>query len=85
MARVKLAKQSPFDDCNLGSLTIRALRKQARRLYLPRCWKRPVLIRGVTEQGTAFWIERKGKLYLITAKHVAAGLPDQDATIKIRL
>jgi hypothetical protein len=35
-------------------------------------------------QGTAFQIDYKGKLYLVTARHVVAGLPTTGATIQIR-
>lgn len=34
--------------------------------------------------GTAFTIDWQNKLYLVTAKHVIAGLPDKNATIQVR-
>jgi S1-C subfamily serine protease len=34
--------------------------------------------------GTAFTIDYRGKLYLITARHVVAGLPESNATIQVR-
>ncbi len=46
--------------------------------------QRTLLIRGPSEQGTAFSIDYKGKLYLVTARHVVAGVPDTNAVIKIR-
>lgn len=41
------------------------------------------MIRGGLE-GTAFSIDYQGKLYIVTARHVAAGLPQTGATIKVR-
>jgi S1-C subfamily serine protease len=34
--------------------------------------------------GTAFTIDYMGKAYLVTARHVAAGLPESNATIQVR-
>lgn len=42
------------------------------------------MIRGATEQGTGFIIDHKGKLYLITARHVLAGVPVETPNIQIR-
>jgi hypothetical protein len=36
------------------------------------------------EQGTAFTIDHDGKVYLVTARHVAGALPAQGATVQIR-
>ncbi len=44
---------------------------------------RTIFIKGPTEAGTAFSVDYKGKVYLITAKHVVDGLPVQNATIQI--
>jgi hypothetical protein len=33
--------------------------------------------------GTAFTVDYEGKVYLVTAKHVVAGLPDKGATIQV--
>lgn len=41
-----------------------------------------VKVGGAT--GTAFSIEYKGKIYLVTARHVANGLPESDAIIQMR-
>jgi hypothetical protein len=46
--------------------------------------QRTVLIRGPQEQGTAFKIDHNGKLYLLTARHVTAGLPTEKPTIQVR-
>ena len=34
--------------------------------------------------GTAFTIDYKGKLYLVTARHMVAGIPDSNAVIQVR-
>lgn len=45
---------------------------------------RTLYIRTATELGTAFKIDYKGKLYLITARHMVTGLPIDNPTIKVR-
>jgi Trypsin-like peptidase domain len=45
---------------------------------------RTIFIKGPTEAGTAFSVDYKGKVYLVTAKHVIAGVPAQNATIQIQ-
>src|ERR1035438_1459190 len=44
---------------------------------------RTILIKVGNVQGTAFSVDYLGKLYLITARHVAAGLPEVKATIQV--
>ena len=44
---------------------------------------RTMLIKIGNSFGTAFTIDHKGKLYLVTARHVVAGLPVSNATIQI--
>jgi S1-C subfamily serine protease len=44
---------------------------------------RTIFIKGPTEAGTAFSVDYKGKLYLVTARHVIAGVPAQNATIQM--
>lgn len=44
--------------------------------------QRTVFIKG-SEAGTAFSIDYQGKVFLVTARHVVAGLPPQKATIQI--
>jgi S1-C subfamily serine protease len=34
--------------------------------------------------GTAFTVDYQGKLYLVTARHVVAGLPERNATLQVR-
>ena len=34
--------------------------------------------------GTAFAIAHRGKVYLVTARHLVAGLPERNATIQVR-
>lgn len=46
---------------------------------LTRC----LFIKIGNEAGTAFQIDYKGKLYLVTARHVVSGVPERDATIQI--
>ncbi len=46
--------------------------------------ERTILIRSGTEQGTAFTIDYAGKLYIITARHVVAGVPKLNATLQVR-
>lgn len=46
--------------------------------------QRTVMIRTATEQGTGFLIDYKGKLYMVTARHVLAGQPADKATIQVR-
>ncbi len=45
---------------------------------------RTFLVRIGNEQGTAFGIDHSGLFYLITARHVAAGLPSPGGMIQIR-
>jgi S1-C subfamily serine protease len=45
--------------------------------------QRTFFIRGPSEAGTGFTVDCKGKVYLVTAKHVAAGLPQNGATIQV--
>ena len=44
---------------------------------------RSIFIKVGNERGTAFTIDYRGKIYLVTARHVVAGAPDQDAIIQI--
>ena len=44
---------------------------------------RTIFIKYGSESGTAFTVDFKGKLYLVTAKHVVAGAPAQNATIQV--
>jgi hypothetical protein len=45
--------------------------------------QRTLFIKAGDEGGTAFQIDRNGKLYLVTARHVVAGLPTTGATIQV--
>jgi S1-C subfamily serine protease len=42
------------------------------------------LIKAGDVEGTAFSIDHGGRLYLVTARHLVAGLPESNATIQIR-
>ena len=42
-----------------------------------------IFIKAGNEAGTAFAVDYKGKQYLVTARHVIAGLPTSNATIQI--
>lgn len=44
---------------------------------------RTIFIKVGNEAGTGFLIDYEGKLYLVTARHVAAGLPTRDATVQV--
>jgi S1-C subfamily serine protease len=44
---------------------------------------RTIFIKAGNEAGTAFAVDYKGKMYLVTARHVIAGLSTQNATIQI--
>jgi|ERR1039458_10290934 S1-C subfamily serine protease len=46
--------------------------------------QRTLMIRTSTEQGTGFLIDHGGKLYMVTARHVVAGLPSENATLQAR-
>jgi S1-C subfamily serine protease len=43
---------------------------------------RTQFIKGPSEEGTAFTVDYKGKVYIVTARHVVAGVPMQNATIQ---
>jgi S1-C subfamily serine protease len=45
--------------------------------------ERTIFIKGPTEAGSAFSIDFEGKIYLITARHVVAGVPMTNATLQI--
>jgi hypothetical protein len=45
--------------------------------------QRTIFIKAGTEAGTAFTVDYAGKMYLVTARHVIAGLPAQGAVIQI--
>ena len=45
---------------------------------------RTILLKGATQQGTAFAIDHKGKIYFITARHIVAGMPTTNATFSVR-
>jgi hypothetical protein len=45
--------------------------------------QRTILIKVEDVYGTAFAVDYQGKMYLVTARHVVAGLPDSKATIQI--
>jgi len=47
--------------------------------------QRTKLIKGPIEEGTAFSIDYLGKLYLVTARHVVAGLPIGKAVLQVWL
>ena len=44
---------------------------------------RTVFIKAGNEAGTAFEVDYQGKIYLVTARHVIAGLPTANATIQV--
>ena len=46
--------------------------------------ERTIFIKAGSEAGTAFAVDYKGKMYLVTARHVVTGIPMKDATIQIR-
>ena len=46
--------------------------------------QRTFSIKAGQQQGTAFSIDYEGKIYLVTARHVAKGLPASNATIQVR-
>jgi hypothetical protein len=45
--------------------------------------QRTIFIKAGTEAGTAFGVDYAGKMFLVTARHVIAGLPAQGAVIQI--
>jgi len=45
---------------------------------------RTLFIKTDTREGTAFAIDRNGKVYLVTARHMVEGLPTENPSIKIR-
>ncbi len=45
--------------------------------------ERTLFIKAGSESGTAFAIEHNGKLYLVTAKHVVAGIENEQSRIQI--
>jgi len=45
---------------------------------------RTIFIKVGNEQGSAFTIDHLGKLYLITARHVVSGVPENNAVIQVR-
>lgn len=46
--------------------------------------KRTLFIKAGNVEGTAFTMDYKGKIYLITARHVITGLPSGKATLQIQ-
>ena len=46
--------------------------------------ERTIFIKVGNVTGTAFRVDYGGKVYLVTARHVAAGLPEDNATIQVR-
>jgi S1-C subfamily serine protease len=44
---------------------------------------RTIFIKAGNEAGTAFAVDHQGKIYLVTARHVVAGLPTASATIQV--
>ncbi|MGB8888513.1 MAG: serine protease [Candidatus Korobacteraceae bacterium] len=45
--------------------------------------ERTIFIKAGNEEGTAFTVDYQGKMYLLTARHVVAGLPTTNATIQV--
>jgi S1-C subfamily serine protease len=45
--------------------------------------QRTMILQTPTERGTTFTIDHKGKLYLVTARHVVAGLPTQNTSVQL--
>jgi len=45
--------------------------------------ERTLFIRAGNEGGTAFKLDYQGKVYLVTARHVVAGLPSSAAVVKV--
>jgi hypothetical protein len=45
--------------------------------------QRTIRIAVGNETGTAFAVDYQGKMYLVTARHVVAGVPDRNAIIKM--
>ena len=46
--------------------------------------KRTICIRIGSQQGTGFYMDYQGKLYIITARHLVTGLTQDKATIQVR-
>lgn len=44
---------------------------------------RTIFVKYGDEGGTAFAVDYKGKIYLVTARHVVANIPNKNATIQI--
>src|SRR5271165_792754 len=52
--------------------------------YMPvEMLQRTMYIKAGEVAGTAFTVDYQGKMYLITARHVVAGVPTRDAIIQI--
>ena len=49
----------------------------------PEMLSRTMFIKFGNETGTAFSIDHDGKMYLVTARHIVAGVPKRDATIQV--
>jgi len=49
----------------------------------PEILNRTLLIKAGGEYGTAFTLDYQGELYIVTARHVVAGLPQSRATIRV--
>jgi hypothetical protein len=45
---------------------------------------RTIFIKNGNAAGTAFYVDRKGKSYLVTARHVASGVPERGAVLQWR-
>src|ERR1700732_1806157 len=65
----------------LSSLLIRAV--LAQDAVPGEILHRTLFIKAGNEAGTAFSIDHKGKLYLVTSRHVVAGLPTSGATLQV--
>jgi hypothetical protein len=44
---------------------------------------RTIFIKAGNEKGTAFAVDYKGRQYLVTARHIVAGIPISNATTQI--
>jgi S1-C subfamily serine protease len=82
--RVRTGQFASILTCVIALIIFGGSASQAQDAVPAEIMARTGFIKWGNEAGTAFTIDYQDKLYLITARHVVAGIPDTNAVLQVR-
>ena len=80
----RMSKLARVLTCVIAIITFADSSSRAQDAVPVEIMARTGFIKWGNEAGTSFTIDYQGKLYLITARHVVAGIPDSNAVLQVR-